>query len=326
MMWTQEDGVVNDVAKGELEPGRSDDTRRGGRVLTWSGAGRGGRGYDAAFDAALRRTLELHGRLESAKAGALDHRTRLLSQPPRRRRLLLTNHARYGGWWLAWLLLDEAEARLVDAPREAQRLSGLALEALPDGARDAPGADSSGAAETADGGVDPDGVWEPLDEDVRARAWRLRAEARHRLGDLATAASCLARSQRHRRRGTGEPLERALLFECRGRLQAARGRRRRAASLLRRAARELRRLRDAHLEGRARAFLGLLLADQSGGAAAAELERALRLLDADREPDLVRQVERRAADLALAAPLYPAAVLVCAGAASVAGPVLSPPA
>lgn len=316
-----------DVTRGAFAG--DDEPERGGRVLAWRDGGRRGGGYDSAFDAALQRTLETEARLQSAKAGALDHRRRLLSQPPPRRHLLVDNDARYGGWWLAWLLLDEAEAQLATKPVEAQRWVDLALEALRDGEPARAGRDDT----EAEGGVDPDGAWEPLDEDVRARAWRLRAEARHRLGDLASAVRCLARSQRHRRHGTGEPLERALLLECRGRLLAARGRRHRAARLLRRAARELYRLRDDHLEGRARASLGLVLADlgdEATGSAVAELERARRLLDADREPGLARRVESRAADLALSAGLYPAAMLAGAeglyAAAPVAGPTLSPPA
>lgn len=313
--------MVNDARQKQREAGQgAAERRRGaphlGRLLPWKAAGR--TRYDAAFDTALGRALELHGRLQDDKAAAQERRRRLLRQPMPRRRLMVRNHAHYAGWWLAWLLLDEAEGHLAESPAEAERLAGLALEALFNETT----CDETACDETAC----EENEAEPLSEDLRARGWRLAADAHRRLGDLARAASCLARALRHRRRGTGEPLERALLIEARGRLLADQGRRRRGASLLRQAARQFRRLRDAHLEGRARAALGLLLAEDAAVQAGAELKRARHLLDAAREPVLARAVERRWADLALPGDLYPAAAVYAgAGLAPVAGPTLSPP-
>jgi hypothetical protein len=131
--------------------------------------------------------------------------------------------------------------------------------------------------------------------------------------------------------------------------------------VLRAAARQFRNLRDAHLEGRARAALGLLLAEGWVGAVAsprrlpdalamrsvglvrsapraaaapdlalravAELGRARRLLDAGREPALARAVARCLRDLPPVDGDY-AGLAVCAGAGLLpaSGPVLSPPA
>ena len=261
-----------------------------GRLLAWPASA--ARRYDGAFEGAMSRVREIEPALLEERAAARRRARRLLGQPPARRRLLVDNHSGYGGWFLAALLLDEAErcvglARRGAVPHQALRLTALAVDAL--------------AASRHDPEI------EPLVEDLRSRAWRVGAEGHRRLGDLEAAAGALAEARRHLRRGSGEPLERALLAESRGNLLAALGRRPRAEALLLAAARRFRRLGDSHLEGRARVTAGLVVAAGANAAAGSRggelLRRGLLLLDPARDGELAATAARRLSEIVAAAPL-----------------------
>lgn len=238
--------------------------------------------YAGAFDRALQGVREMQPRIETERLAARRRASRLLGQPPARRRLLVDNHRSYAGWWLASLLLDEAEQRLSREPQEAVRLAGLAGEAVENV---------------------PLETWMlPLAADLRARACRLAAEGHRHLGDTVRARRQLAAARLHLRFGSGEPLERALVEESRGNLIAAEGRPDRGEVRLRLASERFRRLRDHHLEGRALLSAALLTAADvrrigQRARAVEQLRRGLALLEPGRDRPLAVAASRRLSEI-----------------------------
>lgn len=238
--------------------------------------------YAGAFDRALQGVREVQSRVEAERTAARHRASRLLRQPPSRRRLLVGNHRSYAGWWLASLLLDEAEQRLSREPQETVRLAGLAGEAVEN--------------------VQLEAWMLPLAADLRARACRLAAEGHRHQGDTARARREIVAARLHLCHGSGEPLERALVEESRGNLLAAEGRPDRAELRLRMASERFRRLRDHHLEGRALLAAALLTAadvERIGQRARAvdQLRRGLALLEPGRDRPLAAAAARRLAEI-----------------------------
>lgn len=250
-MTTISDGLAGDGSRGSSGEGR---------VLQYRAAS-GGAAYDEAFDRALERVLDTERRLRRRRRRAAEVADRVRGRNGDQGRLLLHNLSANGGWWAAGMLADEAEACAAGDPRRACELSRLALDLL------AAGEDEE---------MEPE--LRPLVEDAAARAWRVLGDALRRRSEVEAAGRALAEAGRHRRRGTGEPLEQALLLEARGRLLACRGARR-AETALAAAAGLFRRLGEGELEARARLALGLWLASRqdelSQGRAAEELRAAL---------------------------------------------------
>lgn len=257
----------------------------GGRLLHWRDgvptAPEPGR-YDTAFDRALRRVLEV-GRLRRQATG--DRWSRLAGQPPARLELLARNLPAVDGHRLAARLLAELEQQPTGGtPAEARELAALAVR------------------------LAGDHVCGDADDDLAARAWRARADAQRRAGELAAAETSLRRARRHLDLCDGAPREEGLFHEARGRLLAARGHLHPAVLALRRAARLLRSVGERRSEARARVLAGLLLARHPVPRrcqAQVELHEGLRHLDEDAEPVLAGAARRCLAALNRATPSLP---------------------
>jgi len=122
-------------------------------------------------------------------------------------------------------------------------------------------------------------------EDMRARAWAFVGNARRIRFELDVAAEAFDRAFTHLRQGTGDILERALLFEFRASLLRAQRRSAEAERLLLRALRIYREVGEMHRAGRV--LVGLSVGYEmvcTPERSIPLLYEALELIDAEREP------------------------------------------
>lgn len=149
--------------------------------------------YRASFTQIYALLEGMAREVEGQRGEARSLFAELVHLPPPQRRLLLANSRRFASWALAELLLDEASQAAAADPAEAEELASCALEAtrrlLPSKNLDA-----------------------LLRRDLEARACGLRA--RSLAGSDPTAARAVfAEAERLLALGTGDPLERARLFD-----------------------------------------------------------------------------------------------------------------
>ena len=193
--------------------------------------------------------------------------TAFLPHPTARQWTLLRNSSRHRSYGFARALLDAAFEALYDDPRRALELSRM-------------------SAEVADG-LSEEPYSARLVLDLRAKARAHVGNALRACGDLDQADENLREARRLAAAGSLDPILDAelLYFEA----SCLRARRRLGAALqkVRRSARLMRQIGEEHLEGRSllNEWQILTLEGRSRDAHGA-IERALRLIDADKDPRL----------------------------------------
>jgi tetratricopeptide (TPR) repeat protein len=177
----------------------------------------------------LASLARLHAELTRERTAAPALAAELLSFPAGLQEERLRGEARFQTWGICELLLAGAESE--DDPDEAGHLAQLALAGtdLLDPARHAPS----------------------VVEDLKARVWAARGDARRRRQDLAGAEEALREAAGCLSRGTGDLLVEARLLELEASLRRAQGRSGEAAGLFKQAAARYRQIGDQPRHDRA---------------------------------------------------------------------------
>jgi tetratricopeptide (TPR) repeat protein len=224
--------------------------------------------YGPAIAAAERRVLVHAQSLAAERAEAAARLAELMEQPPERREMLIRHQRRFQTWGFLERLLEHTRERCQVEPLAAESLARLALSLA-----DALDTTYYGAAQI---------------EDLRARAWGFLGNARRIQFEPRGAEEAFAAALTHLRQGTGDVLERALLFELRASLWRDQRRFAEAERLLFRAFRIYREVGETNRMG------GVLLSvtavyEQAGTPERSIplLHQALELIDAEREPRLL---------------------------------------
>jgi tetratricopeptide (TPR) repeat protein len=171
----------------------------------------------------------LHAALARERSEAPALAAELLSVPEDAREERLRGEPRFQTWGICELLLAGAESE--DDPAEAGHLARLTL---------------AGA-----GLLDPARHAAPVVEDLKARTWAARGEARRRRGDLPGAEEALREAASCLSQGTGDLLVEARLLEFEAALRRDQGRTGEAAGLFKQAASRYRQIGDAPRHDRA---------------------------------------------------------------------------
>jgi tetratricopeptide (TPR) repeat protein len=224
--------------------------------------------YGPALDGASRSLCaieELYGR-ERASAPALY--TELAQHPTNRHILLVRNCPRFHSWGFCEYLLAQSQARNYENPTLGEKLALLGVEVL----------DHLEASRYGAGSL----------EDLRARSWAYVANSRRVLGDLHGAEEAFDFAFSFLRLGTGEPMERALLFDLRASLLTKQRRFSNSLSHLRLAMAIFQKLGETHRAGRTLVKMSSVHSlTGEPEQAIFVLYRALKLIDPSREPRLM---------------------------------------
>lgn len=223
--------------------------------------------YDRILENATRDLLTRRAGIERERADAGALFPVLESCPPERRKLLLRNSTRYQTWGMLELLLEQSRTADFQDSQRMEHLAELALALagqLPSAAYGAPSL-----------------------EDMRARAWSYIGNARRLQFDLQGAEQAFETAFHHLRRGTGEPVERALLLSLRASLCRAQGKKLQAIRLIRRAIDIFRIAGESHKAGKCLVQLaGVHLCFGTPEEAIPLLHEALELIGSTAEPQL----------------------------------------
>jgi tetratricopeptide (TPR) repeat protein len=210
--------------------------------------------------------IESSYQIERTEAVALF--SELLQHPVEKRSLFVRNCPRFHTWGLCELLLRRSrEQNFYDAAL-GESLALLATEVL---AR-----------------LNPSSYREEYLEDLRARAWAYVANSRRVKADLRGAEEAFALAFASLRRGTQDPMDRAVLLDLRASLLRAQRRFPEALRCLRRAIGIFREIGERHRAGRALLSMSTVhhVAGEPGRAIPL-LSQALELIDPSREPRLL---------------------------------------
>jgi tetratricopeptide (TPR) repeat protein len=224
--------------------------------------------YEPILENVSRSLPLLELKYQRERAEALQLFTELARHSEERRTLIVSNSARFHSWSLCELLLQRSmEQNFVDAAR-GERLALFALEIL----------DHLSPAEYGA---------EPI-EDLRARAWAYVGNSRRVKSDLRGAEDAFALAIAYLRRGTREPMERAVLLDLRASLLRAQRRLPEALRSLHRAIQIFLQLGERHRAGRAMVNMFTIHhALGEPGKGIHLLYGALELIEPAREPRLV---------------------------------------
>lgn len=224
--------------------------------------------YGPAIEAAERSLLAHARTLAVERAEASRRVVELLEHPPERREMLMRNHPRFQTWGLLERLIELVREETIEDVRQALELARLTLALA-----DCLDADYYGAERI---------------EDLRGRTWGYTGNARRVASDHPGAGEAFDKALRHLRKGTDDPLERALLLDLKSSLLRDQRRFDDAAHLLMRALRVYRDVGETHRAGRILVKLSTL--HEHAGTperAIPLLHEALTLIDAGREPRLL---------------------------------------
>lgn len=222
------------------------------------------KGYDAVFDRLEKLFGDQQFSFEQEKEKARNLLAELLRHPVPRQKIMIRQNPRFQTWSLARLVIELSREECFEDPMLAEDLGRLALDLLDS-------LDVRYGAERI--------------EDLRARSWGLIGNARRVRADFqgaeeafGTAAACL-------KNGTGDVVERALLFDLKASLRIEQRRVDEAMTLLRRALALFRSVGDRHRAGRILVNMGLAHTAAGNPAEGIPLlYQALELIDPDQEP------------------------------------------
>lgn len=221
--------------------------------------------YDAAFDRGFRLLEARQAALARERAEAPHLLARLREHPPERQELLLRNHPRFQTWGLLEGLIREAQEKTFNDPGSAEVVGRLALKLAPH--------------------LDDSYYGTERIEDLQARAWGYRGNARRVGGDLQGADGALEKALGHLQRGTGDSLEKAILLDLKASLRKNQYRFGESLRLSGRAAAIFQGLGEVHKVGRT--LVNMATAHEYRGepeSAIALLHRSLDLIDFSQEP------------------------------------------
>ncbi len=223
----------------------------------------------ASYDPALNRASRLIGRIrsiyEKERAEAPGLFSELFEHPIDKRQLLVRNRSRFQTWGLCELLLRRSEEQNLHDASMGESLALLALEVT----------DCLSLAHYGAESV----------EDLRARAWAYVANSRRVKEDFRGAEEAFALAFASLRRGTLEPMDKAVLLELQASLLRAQRRFDKAVSAFRRAAKTFLDLGEKHQAGRVLVKLSTVhVAAGEPEESIGVLYRALALVDPSREP------------------------------------------
>lgn len=224
-----------------------------------------GKGYDAVFNRLEKLFEDQRFAFEQEKADARDLLTELLRHPTPRRKIMIRQNPRFQTWSLARLVIELSREECFQDPILAEDLAWLALDLV-------------GSLDTLRYGAE-------RIEDLKARSWgligntrRVRADFQGAEEAFETAAVCL-------KHGTGDIVERALLFDLKASLRIEQRRLDEALTLLRRTLTLFRSVGDQHRAGRT--LISMERAHSIAGNPAEGiplLYQALELIDPNQEP------------------------------------------
>lgn len=222
--------------------------------------------YGATLERAAAFALRLQTSMDWERAEAVGLLEELLEHPGGRRQWIVRNHPRFQTWGLFERLLERCQEQNFDDPAAAEGLALLALE-ITDRL---------------------EGFSEERLEDLRARAWASVANSRRVRSDLRGAEEAFAIAFSHLARGSGEPMERAVLLDLKASLLRAQRRFAEALRLVARAIRIFRQLGERHRAGRS--LINMSIVYRYAGESQKALPllyEALDLIDSSREPVLL---------------------------------------
>ncbi len=223
--------------------------------------------YRQAFEDSRRTALQWEAALAQERREAPGLLVDLLDRPAGERAALARTNPRFQTWGLFELLVERSWETCVQQPAWAEEIGRLALELSEK--------------------LDPVRYRAELIEDLRARAWAYLGNARRVLSDLEGSEEAFAAARIHLEKGTGEPLERALLLDLEASLLRARRRFAEAERSLRRAVSIFRRTGDLHRAGRSLVNLSTVLNYSTRSEESIPvLYEAIESIDAEREPRL----------------------------------------
>jgi tetratricopeptide (TPR) repeat protein len=221
--------------------------------------------YGPAIERSERRYLERVQALNQERAEAPALISELLAVPSEKRRLLLANSSRLQTWGVYELLLERSWGLRAVRRTESEDLAKLALE--------------------LSGHLDSSYYSAELIEDLRARAWAYIANLRRIAADLEGAEQAFQISYTHLKRGTREPVERAVFLDLKSSLRTAQQQFQDAARLLRRAVTIFLHNGDEHRAGKSLVNLGALYSYAGQIEEALPLlQQALTLIDPGQDP------------------------------------------
>jgi hypothetical protein len=226
------------------------------------------RDYDEVLDRSLARSLAQQETFARERAEAPLLLERLLDQPPEHRDLLLRNQTRFQTWSLAELILDRSASAALQDSRPSEDLARLALRLV--------------------GHLDPGHYGKARLEDLRAKSWSRIGNALRIRFKLAAADAAFTTAFTYLRRGTGDPLEKAICLDMKTSLLRAQRRLGEAERLQERAIASFLEAGEKHLAGRALLNLGAIISVAGDPETGISIQYdASELIDEEREPELL---------------------------------------
>jgi tetratricopeptide (TPR) repeat protein len=269
------------------------------RLLAFAEAGAAGSrrtrslDYGEAFEAAaksLRNQALALAREREEAAGLL---TELMAAPVEAREALLHQEA-FQTWGLVELLVDRSWEAGLQEPALAGDLARLALR--------------------IGDLLSPTRYPMDLVEDLRARAWIYLGNARRLTSDLSGAEEAFSSAAAHLARGTGDPIERAILLDRQASLRRAQRRFAEALDCATKATWTFLRNGETHRAGRS--MVNLSLIHSYAGETEASIEvllKALELIDARQDPRTMLCARHNLAGYLAEAGRYPEALRLFRG-------------
>jgi len=224
--------------------------------------------YDLALARACRCLRDLQPMFDREQADAKSLVAELLVHPPERQKMILRNNARFHTWGVYARLLDRSRAQSVHSPANTQHLARLALL----------------IADRLDTSL----YQVESIEDLRARAWTYIGNSRRQRSNLTGAAKAFRKAEIYLERGTGDPVELAMLLDLKASLLRAQRQFPRAMSLLKRSYTIFLAAGDRHRAGRA--LVNMEVIHNYAGSPEQGiplLYQALELIDPQQEPRLL---------------------------------------
>lgn len=221
--------------------------------------------YDAAFYRLEKLLEDQRFVFEQEKAEARVLLAELLRHPIPRRKIMIRQNPRFQTWSLARLVIELSREECFQDPMLAEDLAWLALDLLD-------------SLDTMRYGVE-------RIEDLKARSWGVIGNARRVRSDFPAAEEAFETASACLKQGTGDVVERAILFDLKASLRIEQRRLDEAMTLLRRALALFRSVGDRHRTGRT--LISMERAHNIAGNPAEGiplLYQALELIDPDQEP------------------------------------------
>jgi tetratricopeptide (TPR) repeat protein len=238
--------------------------------LTWPKSSRlaGSVDYSNAIERSERKYLKHAEALRQERAEAPVLLAELLNHRPEQRKLVSANSPRFQTWGLYELLLERSWEIRGESRARSEELAQLAIHLAPH----------------LDQGYYP----LALVEDLLARGWSYIANLRRLASDFSGAEEAFERAYAHLKRGTHEPLERALFLDLKASFRGAQRRLDEAIRMLRRAVTIFLHQGDGHLAGKSLVNLAAIYGyAQEHEAAISVLRNALQLIDPSQDERLL---------------------------------------